>query len=378
MKKRKKNNKPIIILFVGIVLFGSLIGYSIYGFNEHKKFVIEDRKNFENDIANKKKDCETSISTKQKEIETIENQIDAIDGEITLLQRQKTDEFMNSRGWSDRYYALEDQITAKRKEQTKKREEISQKKKEITKFENTIWEIDNDFDEYKYKQPGFKKGNPYLTLVIGIIGCIITFFAAGISQLIKSISSEKSYSEYNEIDDGILSEIDVNDGKLLKRELYSKLENLLIASSKNDYDIIRKLCTKNMAKSYIDELDLLKKHKQKIFIKDIENDGTKIVSVRKNQHNRVVTIVQKVKLFQYTKNISTNDIIDGYDNKKQVQAFKLVFVKNYEVGHNFKKCPNCGANIKDSTKVDCAYCGTVFDNNNYDWYLESKVIISED
>lgn len=89
-------------------------------------------------------------------------------------------------------------------------------------------------------------------------------------------------------------------------------------------------------------------------------------------------VVQKIKLYNYTKNVTTNEIVTGDDKNKAEQAFKLVFVKDFVPGHNVKKCPNCGANIKDATKVACDYCGTVFDNSNYDWYLESKVIISED
>ena len=68
---------------------------------------------------------------------------------------------------------------------------------------------------------------------------------------------------------------------------------------------------------------------------------------------------------------------NGDDKKKTEHAFKMVFVKDYVTGHSVKQCPNCGASVKDETRVDCQYCGTVFDNSNYDWYLESKVKISE-
>lgn len=378
MKKVKKNNKPLIILVVGLLISGLLIGFSIYKLDEHKKFLVEDRENFDKQIADEKKECEEGIIAAEKAIEQLENEIDAIDAEITSLQRQMSDEFMNSRGWSDRYYALEDQQNAKYKEKDKKGKEIIEKKSEISDLNSTIWKIENDFPDYKYKEPGFQNGNPYLILGLGIFGCIITLFSAGISQLVKSSTSDKSYSEYDEVNEGVLSEIDVNDGKLLKKELYSKVESLLLASSKDNYDVIRKLCTRNMAKSYIDEINLLKKHKEKLVIKDVEDAGCKIINAYKSQHNTKVTIVQKVKLYNYTKDVTSNEIVSGDDKKKIIQAYKLVFVKDFVSGHNVKNCPNCGANIKDATKVSCDYCGTVFDNSNYDWYLESKVIISED
>lgn len=378
MKKRKKNNKPLIILVVGLLVFGGLLGFGIYKVSEHKKFLVEDKKEFDKKIAEEKISCNEKIVQAKKDIEKLELEIDKIDREVTLLQRQKTDEFMNSSGFSKKYYELEDKITAKRKEQTKKRTEISNKRSEITKLENTIWKIDNEWDSYRYKNPGFKNGNPMLFLSLGSLGLVVTFISAGFSLLVKKTISEKSYSEYIEIDEGVLSEIDVNEGMLIKKELFEKLKELLLASSKDDKDTIRKLCTKNMAKSYVDEIELLKKHKQKLVVKDIENVESKIVDVDKDQHNTIIVLVQKVKMYDYTKDVTTNEVLDGNDKKKQEKAFKLVFIKDFGKGHSVKKCPNCGANIKDASKVACDYCGTLFDDSNYDWYLASKVIISED
>ena len=376
MKKRKKNNKPIIILIIGLLISGCLIFYSVDKIKDYRNFLVEHKESFEKKKLEEKEKCEADILAVEKTIETIENEIESLEKEITSLQRQKTDEFLNSRGFSDRYYELEDQISAKRKEISNKEDDIFNNNKKITELNSTIWEIESDYGDYRYQRPRLEKINPYVILAFGILGMIITFFASGISLLIKKTISEKSYSEYDEIDEGVLSEIDVKDGKLLKKELFGKLEKLLLASAKSDYDTIRKLCTKNMAKSYTDELDLLKKHNQKLIIKDLENIDSKIVGVRKNQHNVMITIVQKIKLYDYAKD-NKNVVVSGNDKKRQTQAFKLVFVKDYVKNHSVKKCYNCGAHIKDATKVACDYCGTVFDNNNYDWYLESKVIISE-
>lgn len=378
MKKRKKNNKPLIILIVGLLLFGSLIGFSVYKIVDHNKYISEYRIEFEKNKAKEKLEYEEKINSIEKSIEALENEIDTLDLEISDLQRQQSQEFRNSFGFSDRYYELSALMDLKRKEQSKKRDEIFKKKKEITEAESIIWKIDNDFGDYDYKNPEIKGFNPYITLALGCIGCLVTLIAAWFSKMVKNFMSEKSYSEYSEIDEGVLSEIDVNNGKLLKKEFYSKLEKLLLASSNSNYDTIRKLCTKNMAESYINEIELLKEHDQKLVIKNIENLGSKIVGVRKNEQNTIVTIVQKIRLYEYSKDISTNEIVDGDAKEKQEKAFKLVFVKEFSKSHSIKKCPNCSASVKDNTKTSCDYCGTVFDNSNYDWYLESKVIINED
>ena len=41
MKKRKKNNKPLIILIVGLLISGSLLGFSVYKISENKEYVLK-------------------------------------------------------------------------------------------------------------------------------------------------------------------------------------------------------------------------------------------------------------------------------------------------------------------------------------------------
>lgn len=377
MKKRRKNNKPLIILIIGLLISGSLFYYSINKIDENKNFLEEDRKTFEKNKVKEKDNCQEQIKTLENEIEILGKDIESIETEITTLERQQTDEFMNSRGFSEKYYAIADEITNKRNEISDKQKNIINDKADIMELESTIQQIESGVGNYRYQQPSIKGVSPYLTLVLGVVVVIITLVTCGISSLFKNVMGDKSYSEYNEIDEGVLSEIDVSDGNLLKKELYTKLESLLIASSNGDYDTIRKLCTKNMAKSYTDELDLLKKHNQKLVIKDVENVSSKIVSAIRGQHNTKVTIVQKIKLHDYTKD-ANNKVIIGSDKKKQTKAFKLIFVKDNITSNSMKKCYNCGANVKDATSVKCDYCGTIFDNGNYDWYLESKLVINED
>lgn len=377
MKKRKKNNKPLIILIIGLLLSGVLICYSVNKINENKIFLEEDREEFEKNKENDKDKCEKEIEALQQEITAIEQEIDNTEKEITSLEQQQTDEFMTARGFSDRYYAISSDINNKQNEVSAKRVDVFNKKVNIETLNSTIKKIELGLGNYQYKQPDIEGVSPYFTLVLGIIIVIITLFAFGISLLLKNVMGEKSYSEYNEIDQGVLSEVDVKDGKLLKKELYTKLESLLIASANRDYDAVRKLCTKNMARSYIDEIDLLKKHNQKLVIKDIENVSSKIISATKGQNNIKITIVQKIKLYDYTEDIN-GKVISGSDSKKQTQAFKLVFVKDSVKSGCVKKCYNCGAIVKDSASVKCDYCGTVFDTSNYDWYLESKLVINED
>ena len=377
MKKAMKIVKRVLILVVGLLISAGLIFYSVNKMDEYEKFLKEDKIKFEETKEDEKKKHNENIASIEKQIETMETEIQTIEQEITVLQRQQTEEFMNSRGFSERYYALADQMTAKRNEQSSKRDEIIKKKKEITELESTIWEIDNDFGDYDYKKPELEGVSPYTTLGLGVLIGIITLIVSFITFLVGKIAGSSSYSEYSEINDNILSAADITNSSLLKKELYERVEKLLIASSKEDYDQVRSLCTKNMAKSYTDEMDLLKKHKQKRVIKDIENLGTKIINARKNSNNTTVTIVQKVKLYDYTTD-SNNKVISGKKDKKQVQAFKLVFVKDQLKNSFVRKCFNCGAVIKDSSSVKCEYCGTLFDNANYDWYLVSKVVISED
>lgn len=341
MNRKKSKLTTFIILVIGLLIGCGLIFGSLK-MNDYNE--------------NQAKENDKIV---QQEIKDLETEKEELEKEVVSLESKSHKEFM-SNGFSEEYYSISN--------------ELENKNEEIIEIEGRIFELENDFDDI-FDNHSNKFLSSFL-FILGIFAIIVTLMITGVSFLAGKAFGMRSYNEYDEVDDSMLSFADITNGKVLKKELFERLEKLLLASSKDDREQIRKQCTKNMAKSYIDEIDLLKKHNQKRVIKDIENVDSKIVDARKNQHATTVTLVQKVKLFDYIVD-SNNDVVSGSKTKKQTQAFKLVFVKDQLKNNSVKKCSNCGAVVKEHSSVKCEYCGVLFDDGNYDWYLVSKVKIDE-
>jgi len=328
VSKKRSRIITFIILIIGLTIGGGLIfGQVKYNENLEKQEKLE-----------------------QQELEDKEVEMGILKKEINSLRAKKNDEFMKN-GLSEEYYNISG--------------EIEEKQKRINKIDTELFFEDHEFDF----------GVPTL-LILGIIVIIGTFIIALVYYSVCKGFRARTYDEYLDVNDNVLSSADISNSKLLKKELYNKFEKLLVAITNGNSDQIRKLCSKNMANSYIDEVDLLVKHNQKRVIKDIENIDSKIIDARKNQNGTTVTVVQKIKLYDYVVD-GNNEVISGSKRRKDTQACKLVFAKDNHKNTSVKKCPNCGAVVKEHSSVKCEYCGVLFDNGNYDWYLVSNVKIEE-
>mgnify|MGYP002514095748 CR=1 FL=1 len=67
-------------------------------------------------------------------------------------------------------------------------------------------------------------------------------------------------------------------------------------------------------------------------------------------------------------NVETKRVNEAVKNK-----YRLTYSRN---DSNSNKCPKCGAEIKNSHATKCEYCRSVITNNNHDWILVKKEIIS--
>ena len=102
-----------IVLIIGILLGGSLIALGIIKTNEVKKQNEQVSQQIE---QNNQSRTATDI---QADIDEIQAQIDQIDLDIKRLQNEKSKIFQEDKGFSDRYYAKDEEITVKQSQRSK-------------------------------------------------------------------------------------------------------------------------------------------------------------------------------------------------------------------------------------------------------------------
>lgn len=125
-------------------------------------------------------------------------------------------------------------------------------------------------------------------------------------------------------------------------------------------DILKDLNSHNVRQMY-DELNV-----KNTYIKDIEiNDECVIIKVDITS-----------RYMDYLIDKTTGKFISGFNDHRIEKTNHLELTKkrnasNYGID---KKCPGCGANIDVNNSGKCAYCGSIFNTENYDWILTSIIV----
>ena len=135
-EKGKKTLKRIslIILVIGLLIGGSLIVLGIIKSNDLKR---QNEEAIEQVEQNNKARTAEEV---QVDIDSLQDQIDSIETEITNLEREKTRIFQEDSGFSDRYYAKEDEIKLKQKDLNKLRTQLSD-------YEDELWKINSGYND---------------------------------------------------------------------------------------------------------------------------------------------------------------------------------------------------------------------------------------
>jgi len=127
--KRKIMCLALIVFFLGLIIGGGLIVTGIMKTNSIKSEITEkESKRTENDV--------------QADIADVESKIDAIELEINTMRNEQQRIFMEDKGFSERYYEKDTEITTKENELSKLQSTKSNLKSEL-------WEIQSGYNNTK-------------------------------------------------------------------------------------------------------------------------------------------------------------------------------------------------------------------------------------
>ena len=183
----------------------------------------------------------------------------------------------------------------------------------------------------------------------------------------------RKYTPYNPIEfQKVLPNFNVLTFQNQTLNIYIKVQNAIVNF---DYDTLKKYVTDETYNMYKKQLEIIRRKKRQIIIKDISLKYFDIVGMEIKPNFVALTVFMKINCIKYTIN-HKGKIISGSSKKRTIQNNRLTFVKGLDKTPN--RCPNCNAPVQNLHTVTCEYCNSIITTDTYDWTLSERQITSQE
>ncbi len=217
-----------------------------------------------------------------------------------------------------------------------------------------------------------------LLLINVIIVKIYLFFEKIIDFLIHPEKRHMVSIAGNELSrykkDEVLKLIPDFDEENFKQQAYELYKAIQIAWMNFDENAIRKYTTDALYNTYSSQLALLKVKQEKNIMKDFELQQVQIAGMEVKENFVSLAVSMTISCYDFIVD-ANGKAIRGNENKKVTYKYLMIFNKGLSQKPN--KCPNCGASLEDVNSNTCPYCRSNLINENYDWVLSKKQVLSQ-
>ena len=157
----------------------------------------------------------------------------------------------------------------------------------------------------------------------------------------------------------------------------TKVNNIFImlhsAVMMDDLNRVRHFLDSSVEAKYENILKDLNEKNVRQMYDELNVKTTSIDSVEILDNKAIIKVTIISRYMDYLIDKTTSKFVSGINDRRVEKTNHLVFEKTLGNAYNkiAQKCPGCGANIDVNKNGKCAYCGTIFDAQNYDWILTS-------
>lgn len=226
---------------------------------------------------------------------------------------------------------------------------------------------------------------PYIIVALFIASISGFFIAKKLDNLIDKLSETAVWVWPSEKPDPLANVPLYNKEELVKvlpdfvemeflDKAYKIYKDVQIAWMNADMDAMKSLVTDAMYNMYSAQIQTLLLKQEKNIMKDFLFLSSYIDGMSIDEESVSLYVNMKLECFDYIVN-KNGKTIRGNDNKKVRYNYLIVFTRSILNKEN--KCPNCGALLKNTTASKCSYCHLDIINENHDWVMAKKMVISQ-
>lgn len=173
----------------------------------------------------------------------------------------------------------------------------------------------------------------------------------------------------------MLNELIKLDNTFSESKFKTKIDNIFvmlhIALMTNDLDRVKHFINDKVYNEFKNILNNLNNHNQIQMFDEFNVKSTEIQNIDITNDNFIITVKLVSRYMDYIIDKNTKKLISGNNSYRVEKTNILTFNKtrDFKIQGNIRKCPSCGANMNVNSTGKCEYCGTIYNNKDYDWIL---------
>lgn len=155
----------------------------------------------------------------------------------------------------------------------------------------------------------------------------------------------------------------------------TKVDNIFVklytAEMKQDLSDVMHFINDDVRDMFQNRIDENKRLNRRQMYDEINVKSTNIIDRCITDDKEIVEVLIISRYMDYVIDMNTGTTIEGDDTRRIEKRNTLVFEKKIDskdIGI-VRRCPGCGASMSVNTSGKCEYCGTIFNQEDYDYVL---------
>lgn len=155
----------------------------------------------------------------------------------------------------------------------------------------------------------------------------------------------------------------------------TKVDNIFVklysAEMKQDLSDVLHFINDDVRNVFQNRIDKNKKLNRRQIYDEINVKNTNIIDRNITNDKEFVKVEIISRYMDYVIDLNTGNTIYGDDTRRIEKRNILMFEKKIDAKDTdiIRKCPGCGASMSVNTSGKCEYCGTIFNQEDYDYVL---------
>lgn len=173
----------------------------------------------------------------------------------------------------------------------------------------------------------------------------------------------------------MLNELIKLDNTFSESKFKTKVDNIFvmlhISLMTNNLDRVKHFINDKVYDDFNERLNKLNKSNQTQMFDELNVKSTEIQNVEITNDNFIITVKLISRYMDYIIDSNSKKLISGNNSHRIEKTNILTFTKirDFKIQGSVRKCPSCGANMNVNSTGKCEYCGTIYNNKDYDWIL---------